>query len=82
MVRYGAQIADAIGHAHDHGIVHRDLKSANVVVTPEGAVKVLDFGLAKQVERDPDRAIHAPEVSKRSTLAAGMTQPGVPSGSS
>ncbi len=77
MVRYGAQIADAIGHAHDHGIVHRDLKSANVVVTPDGAVKVLDFGLAKQVERDPARAIHAPEVSKRSTLAAGMTQPGV-----
>ena len=51
MVRYGAQIADAIGHAHEHGIVHRDLKSANVVVTPEGAVKVLDFGLARHVER-------------------------------
>ena len=76
MVRYGAQIADAVGHAHEHGIVHRDLKSANVVVTPEGAVKVLDFGLAKHVERDPE-AIPAQEVSKHPTLTAGMTQPGV-----
>jgi TolB-like protein/tRNA A-37 threonylcarbamoyl transferase component Bud32/Tfp pilus assembly protein PilF len=77
MVRYGAQIADAIGHAHAHGVVHRDLKSANVVVTPESAVKVLDFGLAKQVESDPDRAIAAQEASRRSTLTAGITQPGV-----
>ena len=52
VLRYGAQIADAIGHAHEHGIVHRDLKSSNVVVTPESAVKVLDFGLAKHLERD------------------------------
>ena len=52
MVRYGAQIANAIGHAHEHGIVHRDLKSSNVVVTPESSVKVLDFGLAKHLERD------------------------------
>src|SRR6266481_6109662 len=52
VMRYGTQIADALAHAHDRGIVHRDLKGSNVMVTPEGRVKVLDFGLATRLDRD------------------------------
>src|SRR5271169_2537998 len=50
VVRYGIQIADALAHAHEHGVIHRDLKSTNAVVTPEGRVKVLDFGLAARLK--------------------------------
>ncbi len=50
VIRYGIQIADALAHAHDHGVIHRDLKSTNAVVTPEGWVKVLDFGLAARLK--------------------------------
>jgi serine/threonine protein kinase len=67
------QIAEGLEATHEKGIIHRGLKPANIKITPEGKVKVLDFGLAKALQDE----MPAVDASKSPTLTDQMTRPGV-----
>ena len=75
-LRIARQISDALETAREKGIIHRDLKPANIKMTPDGKVKLLDFGLARLFEAEPEDAdpMNSPTVAQTGSFLAHSVQ--------
>ncbi len=73
VVALARQIAAALSEAHRAGILHRDIKSGNIILTPQGQVKVLDFGLAKRLAPGPGTGGAAPELTREGMAVGTLT---------
>ena len=72
-VKLAHQLADAVAHAHARGIIHRDLKSGNVMLLPDGRLKVLDFGLARRLPREVESAVSAATFTDAGVIAGTLS---------
>jgi serine/threonine protein kinase len=72
-LKIARQIAEALEAAHEKGIIHRDLKPGNVMIDCDGQVKLLDFGLGRSIEREPEVDAESPTITAMATMAGARS---------